>query len=62
MLDGRDARLHNLVPILSLRVDVKVSRWMGHADAKMVHERYGHLMAYDADIDVLTVRRAGWLG
>ena len=33
--------------------DVKVARWLGHADTKMVHKTYGHLMAYDEDIDRL---------
>lgn len=31
--------------------DVLVARWLGHADTAMVHERYGHLLAYHGDID-----------
>jgi integrase len=33
--------------------DVKVARWMGHADTRMVHKHYGHLLAYDADINAV---------
>ena len=33
--------------------DVKVARWLGHADTTMVHQRYGHLMAWDGDIERL---------
>jgi len=33
--------------------DVKVSRWMGHADTRMIHRHYGHLLSYDGDIDAL---------
>ena len=33
--------------------DVKVARWLGHTDTRMVHQHYGHLMAYDADIDLI---------
>jgi len=31
--------------------DVLVARWMGHADTSMVHQHYGHLLAYHADIN-----------
>ncbi len=31
--------------------DVLVARWLGHADTSMLHERYGHLLAYHGDID-----------
>jgi integrase len=31
--------------------DVMVARWLGHSDTSMIHERYGHLLAYHADID-----------
>ena len=31
--------------------DVKVARWMGHADTRMVHRHYGHLLSYDDDIN-----------
>ena len=31
--------------------DVKVSRWLGHANTSMVHLHYGHLLAYDDDIN-----------
>ncbi len=27
--------------------DVKVAKWLGHADTKMVHLHYGHLLGYD---------------
>lgn len=30
--------------------DVKVGRWLGHADARMVHRHYSHLFSYDCDI------------
>lgn len=33
--------------------DVKVSRWLGHADTRMVHRHYGHLLSYDGDINAL---------
>lgn len=33
--------------------DVKVSRWLGHADTRMVHRHYGHLLSYDDDINAL---------
>jgi len=33
--------------------DVKVARWMGHADTRMVHRHYGHLLSYDADINAV---------
>ena len=31
--------------------DVKVSRWLGHSDTRMVHKHYGHLLSYDDDIN-----------
>jgi integrase len=31
--------------------DVLVARWLGHSDTSMVHERYGHLLAYHGDIN-----------
>lgn len=31
--------------------DVKVARYLGHADTKMVHRHYGHLLAYDSGIN-----------
>lgn len=31
--------------------DVKVSRWLGHADTRMLHRHYGHLLSYDPDIN-----------
>lgn len=34
--------------------DVLVARWLGHADTSMVHERYGHLLAYHGDINKVT--------
>lgn len=33
--------------------DVKVSRWMGHADTRMIHRHYGHLMSYDDAINAI---------
>ena len=33
--------------------DVKVGRWLGHADTRMVHRHYGHLLSYDNDINSL---------
>ena len=34
--------------------DVKVGRWLGHADTRMVHRHYGHLLSYDSDINTPT--------
>ena len=34
--------------------DVKVSRWLGHADTRMVHRHYGHLLSYDDDINAIS--------
>ena len=31
--------------------DVKVGHWLGHADTRMVHRHYGHLLSYDDDIN-----------
>ncbi|MBA3700157.1 MAG: tyrosine-type recombinase/integrase [Planctomycetes bacterium] len=31
--------------------DFKVSKWLGHADARMLHRHYGHLRSYDRDIN-----------
>lgn len=39
--------------------DVKVSRWLGHADTRMVHRHYGHLLSYDADINAISRGRSG---
>ena len=33
--------------------EMKVARWLGHADTTMIHERYGHLLAYDRGIDAV---------
>ena len=33
--------------------DVKVARWLGHSDTRMVHRHYGHLLAFDDDINRL---------
>lgn len=33
--------------------DVKVARWMGHRDTRMVHMHYGHLLSYDPAVDAL---------
>lgn len=33
--------------------DVLVARWLGHADTSMLHQRYGHLLAYHGDINKL---------
>ncbi len=35
--------------------DVLVSRWLGHANTAMVHQHYGHLLAYHGDINKLTI-------
>jgi len=35
--------------------DVKVARWMGHADTRMLHAHYGHLLSYDDDINAVQV-------
>lgn len=32
-------------------LDGMVFRWLGHADASQLHERYGHLLAYHGDIN-----------
>lgn len=38
--------------------DVKVARWMGHSDTRMVHRHYGHLLSYDDAINApAAVRR-----
>lgn len=29
----------------------KVAKWLGHADTRMVHKFYGHLLSYDEGID-----------
>ncbi len=31
--------------------DVKVARWMGHGDTRMVNRHYGHLLSYDDAIN-----------
>lgn len=33
--------------------DVKVSRWLGHSDTRMLHRHYGHLLSYDDDINAI---------
>jgi len=38
--------------------DVKVARWLGHSDTRMVHRHYGHLLSYDEDIDAITRGRS----
>jgi len=38
--------------------DVKVARWLGHADTRMVHQHYGHLLSYDGDINAVSYRKA----
>jgi len=37
--------------------DVKVARWLGHRDTRMLHKHYGHLLSYDADINPLGHRK-----
>ena len=37
--------------------DVKVSRWLGHSDTRMVHRHYGHLLSYDGDINAVTAKK-----
>lgn len=39
--------------LISNVTDVKVARWLGHADTRMLHRHYGHLLSYDSDIDAL---------
>jgi integrase len=36
--------------------DVKVARWLGHADTSMIHRHYGHLLSYDDSINRVTIR------
>jgi len=31
--------------------ELKVARWLGHSDPRMVNNVYGHLLSYDADIN-----------
>jgi integrase len=31
--------------------ELKVARWLGHADTTMIFERYGHLLGHDWSID-----------
>ena len=38
---------------------LKVSRWLGHADTRMVHRHYGHLLSYDVDINALSDTQQG---
>jgi len=33
--------------------DVKVARWLGHGDTRMLHEHYGPLLSYDDDINAM---------
>jgi integrase len=33
--------------------DVKVSRWLGHSDTRMVRGHYGHLLSYDSAINAI---------
>ena len=33
--------------------DVKVARWLGHTDTRMVHRHYCHLLSYDDDINAV---------
>jgi len=35
--------------------DVKVARWLGHADTTMAHRHYGHLLSYDDGINRMTI-------
>ncbi len=37
--------------------DVKVGRWLGHTDTRMVLRNYGLLLSYDGDINAISVRR-----
>lgn len=36
-------------------VERLVARWLGHADTSLVHERYGHLLAYQGDINRMAI-------
>ncbi len=46
--------------------DVKISRWLGHSDTRMVHRHYGHLQSYDGDINAVMSKRpqtsSSWSG
>ena len=33
--------------------ELKVSRWLGHSDTRMVSLHYGHLLSYDGDINLV---------
>jgi integrase len=35
--------------------DVKVGRWLGHSDTRMVHRHYGHLLSSDGDINAMKI-------
>jgi integrase len=37
--------------------DVKVAHWLGHADTRMVHQHYGHMLSYDVDINAVDRHR-----
>jgi len=39
--------------------DVKVSRWLGHSDTRMLHRHYGHLLSYDDDINAFNFPERG---
>jgi integrase len=31
----------------------KISNWLGHADTRMLHKHYGHLLAYDEEVNLM---------
>ena len=42
---------HHLICNVS---ELKVARWLGHADTTMIFERYGHLLGHDRSIDAVS--------
>jgi integrase len=36
--------------------DVKVARWLGNCDTRMLHRHYGHLLSYDSAINATSVK------
>jgi site-specific recombinase XerD len=36
----------------------KVSRWLGHSDIRVTQNVYAHLLAYDSDINLMSIRES----
>lgn len=36
----------------------KAAKWLGHAATRMVHKAYGHVLAYDGEMNRLSMREA----